>query len=64
MFSNTNEAYIDAFSVLNFVMSNDGEGASTLSTVAVIDHVTWLVTWWDRQPEVFLPLNMRKCPLY
>jgi len=28
--------------VLNLVTSNDGEGASTLSPVAVIDHGTWL----------------------
>ncbi len=29
------------FSVLNLVMSNDGEGAFTLLLVAVIDHATW-----------------------
>jgi len=29
------------FSVLNLVMSNDGEGAFTLLLVAIIDHATW-----------------------
>ena len=42
MFSDTKGTYIDAFSVLSLVMSNDGEGASTLLPVAVIDHGTWL----------------------
>jgi len=42
MFSSAKGAYIDAFSVLNLVMSNDSEGASTLSPVAVIDNGAWL----------------------
>ena len=41
MFSDTKEVYIDAFSVLNLIMSNDGEDASILLLVAVIDHATW-----------------------
>jgi len=51
MFSNAKVAYIEAFSMLNLVMSTDGEDISTLLPVAVIDNGPWLAfgnaTYYD-----------------